>query len=119
MGATLDSLAEHQALIRAFVEALAHAERSPEFREQMREHYRRSQRRVAGLVEAALGPDAVAKGADPMVIALYIIAVFDGLAVQFRMAPEETPTGEQFVGALAAARAAALEESPIQPAGRG
>jgi AcrR family transcriptional regulator len=110
--AMLATLDEHRGLIRAFVEALAHAERSPEFREQMRDHYRRSQRSVARLVEAALGPDAVAKGADPMVIALFVIAVFDGLAVQFRMAPEETPSGEQLVNALVAARAAALEQDP-------
>ena len=110
--ATLDTLGEHQALIRAFVEALAHAERSPQFRKQMRAHYRRSQRTVARLVEAALGPNALAKGADPMVIALFVIAVFDGLAVQYRMAPEDTPSGEQLVNALVAARVAALEQDP-------
>jgi AcrR family transcriptional regulator len=108
--ATLATLDEHRALIRAFIEALAHAERSPDYRRQMRDHYRRSRRSVARLVEAALGPDAVAKGADPMVIALFLIAVFDGLAVQFRMAPEDTPSGEQLVDALIAARAAALEQ---------
>ena len=108
--ATLDTLGEHRGLIRAFIEALAHAERSPEFREQMRDHYRRSRRSVARLVEAGLGPDAVSKGADPMVIALFLIAVFDGLAVQFRMAPEDTPSGEQLVDALVAARAVALEQ---------
>ena len=110
--AILDTLGEHQALIRAFIEALAHAERSPALRKQMREHYRRAQRTVAQLVEAALGPEAVAKGADPMVIALFIIAVFDGLALQFRMAPEATPSGEQLVNALTAARAAAVEQGP-------
>jgi AcrR family transcriptional regulator len=104
--ATLATLDEHSALIRAFVEALAHAERSPEFRKQMRDHYRRSQRTVAGLVEAAVGPDAVAAGADPMVIALFVIAVFDGLAVQFRMSPEDTPDGEQLVRSIAAASSA-------------
>jgi AcrR family transcriptional regulator len=108
---TLATLDEHRTLIRAFIEALAHAERSPEFREQMRDHYRRTQRNVARLVEAALGPDAVAKGADPMVVALFLIAVFDGLAIQFRIAPEDTPTGEQFVNALVAARTAALEQN--------
>ena len=100
--ATLDTLSEHQGLIRAFIEALAHAERSPDFRKQMRDHYRRSRRTVARLVEAALGPDAVAEGADPMVIALFLIAVFDGLAVQYRMAPEDTPSGQELVDALAA-----------------
>jgi AcrR family transcriptional regulator len=112
---TLATLDEHHALIRAFIEALAHAERSPEFREQMRDHYRRSQRTVARLVEAALGPDAAAKGADPMVVALFLIAVFDGLAIQSRIAPEDTPTGDQLVDALVAARAAALAQDPDMP----
>jgi AcrR family transcriptional regulator len=113
--AMLATLDQHQGLIRAFIEALAHAERSPAFREQMRDHYRRSQRNVARLVEAGLGPGAVAQGADPMVIALYLIAVFDGLAVQFRMAPEDTPSGEQLVGALTAALAAMLGQDPDMP----
>ena len=109
--AMLDSLGEHEALIRAFIEALAHAERSPAFREIMRDHYRRIQRTVAGLVEAALGPDAVAKGADPMVIAVYLIAVFDGLALQYRMAPDATPSGDELVSALTAAVASAVEQA--------
>jgi AcrR family transcriptional regulator len=109
--ATLATLGERQGIIRAFIEALAHAERSPEFREQMRDHYRNHQRNVARLVEAALGEDARARGADPMVVALFLIAVFDGLAVQSRIAPEDTPTGEQLVNALFAARAIALEQA--------
>src|SRR5713226_5312466 len=110
--ATMATLDEHQALIRAFVEALAYAERSPAFRKQMRDHYRRIQRAVARLVEAALGPNAAANGADPMVIALFLIAVFDGLAVQFRMAPEDTPSGDRLVDALTAALASMLEHDP-------
>jgi AcrR family transcriptional regulator len=106
--AMLETLDEHRALIRAFVEALAHAERSPEFRKRLRSHYRRSRRTVAGLVEQTLGPDAADRGADPSVIALYLIAVFDGLAVQSRLAPEDTPTGDELVGALGAALASAL-----------
>jgi AcrR family transcriptional regulator len=106
---TLATLDERRALIRAFIEALAHAERSPEFREQMRDHYRRTQRAVARFVEAALGPDAAAKGADPMIVALFLIAVVDGLAIQSRIAPEDTPTGDRLVDALVAARDAALE----------
>ena len=109
--AMLATLDEHRGLIRAFVEALAHAERSPEFRKLMREHYRRSQRRVAELVEAALGPDAAGRGADPSIVSLFVIAVFDGLAVQYRMAPEETPSGEQLISALVAARELALERA--------
>lgn len=109
--ATIETLAAHRPLVRAFVEALAHAERSAEFRERLRDHYRRSRRRVAELVEDALGPDAAAKGADPDIVALFIIAVFDGLAVQSRLAPEDTPTGDELIAALIAARATALEQA--------
>jgi hypothetical protein len=45
-----------------------------------------------------------------MVVALFLIAVFDGLAVQSRIAPEDTPSGEQLVNALVTALAAALEQ---------
>src|SRR2546421_8620981 len=76
--ATLGTLDQHQALIRAFIEALAHAERSPAFREQMRDHYRRSQRNVARLVEAGLGPRAVGPSAQPPGIARDLSAVLDG-----------------------------------------
>jgi hypothetical protein len=107
----VDTVGEHQALIRAFIEALAYAERSPEFRKLMRDHYRRIQAAVAKLVEAGLGPDAVAKGADPMIVALFLIAVFDGLAIQFRMSPEDTPSGEELVSALAAAGGAARQQA--------
>jgi AcrR family transcriptional regulator len=110
--ATLDTLNEHRALIRAFIEAMAHAERSPAFRKQMRNHYRRSRRAVADLVEAAVGPEAIAKGADPMFIALFLIAVFDGLAIQSRLAPEDTPSGDELVSALVAARAGAVGHDP-------
>jgi AcrR family transcriptional regulator len=115
--ATLDTLGERHALLRAFIEALAHAERSPAFREEMRDHYRRTRRSVARLVEQALGPEAAASGADPLVVALLVIAVFDGLAIQSRIAPEDTPSGEQLVAALGAASAAALEQESDRPGG--
>ena len=90
-------------MVRAFVEALAHAERSPEFRVRLRDHYRRARHTIAALVADALGPEVVDQGADPDVIALYIIAVFDGLAVQSRLAPEDTPSGDELVSALGVA----------------
>ena len=110
--ATLATLDENRGVIRAFIEALAHAERSPAFRKQMRNRSRRHRRSVASLVEAALGPEAVANGADPVVIAQFIIAVFDGFAVQFRLDPEDTPTGDQLISALSAALTTVLEQSP-------
>jgi hypothetical protein len=47
-----------------------------------------------------------------MIISLFLIAVFDGLALQSRMAPEDAPSGEELVDALLATRAAAFEQRP-------
>jgi hypothetical protein len=41
----------------------------------------------------------------------FLIAVFDGLAIQSRIAPEDTPTGDELVNALVAARTAAVEQA--------
>jgi len=59
-------------------ESMTPAERSPAFHIRLRDHYRRTRARVTALVEEALGPDAAAKGADARIVALFLIAVFDG-----------------------------------------
>jgi AcrR family transcriptional regulator len=107
--AMLDGLPEHERLMLAFVESIGPSVRSPELREQLAAHYERSRTDVAAAVRQSLGDEAVAAGADPAVIASWLIAVADGFMIQFLVDPARCPTGEQLTIALAAALAAASE----------
>jgi len=90
--ALLTSLPKRRALLLSYVEAMAQAERTPALRQQFAEHYRGVRARVAQLVAqslgGALGPD------DPRAaaIASWVIAICDGLALQWLLDPESTPT---------------------------
>lgn len=101
----LDSLPEHEPLMLAFVESIGPSTRSPELRERLAEHYADCRRRVAASVAESLGPDS---GADPEVIASWLIAIADGFMIQYLVDPQRCPTGEQLVTALGASLAAAL-----------
>jgi hypothetical protein len=48
------------------------------------------------------------------VVASFLIAVCDGLVLQWLLDPHETPSGEQLVSSLNAALARALQKTPIQ-----
>ncbi|MEA2308026.1 MAG: hypothetical protein QOI65_312, partial [Thermoleophilaceae bacterium] len=61
--------------------------------------------RVAGMVRSSLGDAA---GVDVGVVASFLIAVSDGLVIQWLLSPEDTPTGEELVASLGAALAASL-----------
>jgi AcrR family transcriptional regulator len=109
--ALLDSFERNRAMLVAFVEALAQAERSPELRDQLAGHYQRNRERIAEMVRATIG-DA---GGDPAVaerVASFLIAVCDGFVLQYLVDPERTPTGEELVDALGAALEAALSATP-------
>jgi AcrR family transcriptional regulator len=107
--AMLDSFEDHRPLAAAWAEAVAQSARSEELRARMAAHLQGSRDAVAAAVSAALGPDAAERGADPQLVASFLIAVCDGLLVQFLLDPERTPSGAQLAGALGAATALALE----------
>jgi AcrR family transcriptional regulator len=106
--AILDSFKDERPMLVAFVEALAQAERSDELRAQMAQHMEESRATVAAMVRAGLGEQAGALGADPRVVASFLIAVCDGFTLQWLLSPEDTPSGEELVTSLGAALAAAL-----------
>jgi hypothetical protein len=64
------------------------------------------------MVSASLGESGGTRGADPNVVASFLIAVCDGLVLQWLLDPDETPDGEELVTSLGAALSLALEESP-------
>jgi AcrR family transcriptional regulator len=108
----LDTLPQHESLMLAFVESIGPSVRSPELRTQLGEHYQRSRAEVAHAVEQSLGDDARAAGADSQAIASFLIAIADGFMIQFLVDPVRCPTGDQLVGALGAALAAAIAGAP-------
>jgi hypothetical protein len=99
-----------------FIEAVGQSAWSEGLREQMAAHYRRVRLAITEMVRASLGPAAEELGADPKAVASFLLAVCDGLAMQWLLDPEETPTGEKLVASLGAALGAALQVQETEAA---
>ena len=107
--AMLASFEELRPVLVGFVEAVGESAWSDELREQMAAHYSRVRQAITEMVSSSLGPGAEKLGADPKVVASFLLAVCDGLVLQWLLDPAETPTGEELVGSLGAALGAALQ----------
>jgi AcrR family transcriptional regulator len=108
--AMLGSFEELRPVLVGFIEAVGESAWSDELREQMAAHYREVRSAVADMVSTSLGESAAERGADPKVVASFLIAVCDGLVLQWLLDPGETPDGEELVTSLGAALSLALEE---------
>ena len=106
--AMLESFEELRPVLTGFIEAVGQSPWSDDLREQMATHYARVRAAVAETVRSSLGPSAEQLGADPNVVASFLIAVCDGLVVQWLLDPTQTPSGEELVASLGAALNAAL-----------
>ncbi|MFD2417008.1 TetR/AcrR family transcriptional regulator [Amycolatopsis pigmentata] len=108
--AMLDSLPATRNLLLSYVEALAQAERTVSLREQFAEQYRRCREKVAALVAESLG-DGSAPG-DPRckAVASFVIAICDGLSVQWLLDPDGAPTSAELSAGLSAMWTASLPE---------
>jgi AcrR family transcriptional regulator len=106
--AMLDSLPTTRNLLLSYVEALAQAERTVSLREQFAEQYRRCRQRVAVLVAESLGDGS--DPADPrcQAVASFVIAICDGLSVQWLLDPEGAPTSANLTAGLGAMWTASL-----------
>jgi AcrR family transcriptional regulator len=109
--ATLDSFDEHRALLVAFVESIAQAERSPELRAQLADHYQRCRDQIGALVRASLGPDGA--GVDVEAVASFLMAVVDGLVLQWLLDPARAPDGQQLVAGLGSALELSLRGNAV------
>ncbi|EWC61377.1 Transcriptional regulator, TetR family [Actinokineospora spheciospongiae] len=94
-------LADKRALLLSFVEALAQAERDPALREQLAEVQDRTRTRVAEIVATSYG-DADVHADDPRCTAVagFILAVCDGLALQWLLDPQRSPRPEHLLAGL-------------------
>jgi AcrR family transcriptional regulator len=100
-------------LFISFVEAIAQAGRSQELREQLAAHYRDARRATGEAVRAMLGPAAERLEADPEVMASLLMALFDGLVLQWLLEPDAVPSGDELMTALVETMALALGENGI------
>jgi AcrR family transcriptional regulator len=98
----LDDMPSQRPLLLAFVDSLGPTLRSPALQRRLAKNYRATRKSVAEVVYDVLGAQAVAAGADPEVIAAFLIAVCDGFVLQFLVDPASCPSGEQLVAALGA-----------------
>jgi AcrR family transcriptional regulator len=98
--AVLESLPQRKPILRAFFEALAQSQRTPELRDQLAQHYRAARSRVAALVAQSLGDGSSAEDARCRAIATFVIAACDGLSVQWLLDPSDAPSPAELVDGL-------------------
>jgi len=113
--AMLGSFEKLRPVLVAFVEAVGQSVWSADLRADLAAHYRRVREQVAAMVVEGLTGHPGELDVDPQVIASFLIAVCDGLMIQWLLAPEDCPDGEQLVSSLWAGLTDALKEA--DPAG--
>lgn len=94
-----DTFPEHRALLVAYLEAAAQAERSPQVRAQLARHVAAARRRIAELVRTSM-PELEPQQAAA--VASLVIAVCDGLALQWFLDPHALPAGPDLGAVLTA-----------------
>ncbi len=107
--AMLNSFEALRPVLIGLVEAVGQSAWSHDLREELATHYKTSREQVAAMVRASLGEGAESAGADANVVASFLIAVCDGLVLQWLLDPDATPTGEELTSSLGAALAHALQ----------
>jgi len=104
-----DSFEELRPVLVGLVEAVGQSAWSEELRHELAVHYKKSREQVASMVRASLGDVAAGTGTDPEVVASFLIAVCDGLVLQWLLDPDDTPSGERLISSLGSALTQALE----------
>lgn len=99
--AALESLPGRRPMLQAYVDALAQAQRDPALLTQLAAHYRHARSRVAALVGESLADRTTADERTCRAIASFVIAVCDGLSLQWLLAPEEMPSPDELRAGLA------------------
>lgn len=107
-GAAMRAVTEsptHRTLFASFMEAAAHCSVSPPLRTQLADHYAAMRHITADVVRTSLTPAADNHGADPDVLAAFLIAVCDGFTIQALVDPESAPQPQRLIESLTAALA--------------
>ena len=92
--AMLSSFEELRPVLVGLIEAVGQSAWSDDLRQELAAHYRTSREQVAAMVRESLGKDVEEAGIDPNVVSSFLIAVCDGLVLQWLLDPDETPGGD-------------------------
>jgi AcrR family transcriptional regulator len=110
LSGVLDSLEENRPLVAAALEAWAQMSRSEELHAEMVATYDDFHRVIAVTTKEAFA-QVGAPDVDADALAALIIAIFDGLLVQWQLDPERTPSAERMTSAAQGALAALIGPS--------
>jgi AcrR family transcriptional regulator len=109
----LDTLAGHRPLVIAYFEALLRAERSVRLRTELAADLDAFHQALTAGIENLLTSQSETAMPDPHAAASLVMATFDGLIIQWLLAPDQVPTGQQIAETLK--RTAALAASTREP----
>jgi AcrR family transcriptional regulator len=109
--AVLERLPSRRPMLQSYVDALAQAQRVPELQAQLGALYRHARARVAELVALSLDDGTPPDDPRCRAIASYVIAVCDGLAVQWLLDPDSAPTGDELRAGLVTIWSASFSRS--------
>jgi AcrR family transcriptional regulator len=109
----LDTLAGHRPLVIAYFEALLRAERSARLRTELAADLDAFRQALTAGIENLLAGQPETAVPDPQVAASLVMATFDGLIIQWLLAPDHVPTGQQIAETLS--RTAVLAASTREP----
>jgi AcrR family transcriptional regulator len=113
--AMLSSFEELRPVLIGLVEAIGQSAWSEDLRQELAAHYKSSREQVASMVRASLGDGDDDTGTDASVVASFLIAVCDGLVLQWLLDPDATPSGEELMSSLGSALDRAVQKAAIQP----
>jgi AcrR family transcriptional regulator len=108
----LDTLAAHRPLVIAYFEALLRAERSPPLRTALAADLDAFRQALTAGIQSLLAGQAESASPDPQAAASLVMATFDGLIIQWLLAPEQIPTGRVIADTLK--RTAALATVSVE-----
>lgn len=109
----LGTLAEHRPLVIAYFEALLRAERSPRLRTALAVDLDAFRQTLTRGIASILAGQPGSALPDPQAVASLVMATFDGLIIQWLLAPEQVPSGRLI--AVTLKRTAALAAVPSEP----
>lgn len=96
----LDTLAGHRPLVIAYFEALLRAERSPPLRTALAADLDRFRQALTGGIQSLFIGQPESASPDPQAVASLVMATFDGLIIQWLLAPEQVPSGRVIADTL-------------------